>query len=45
MPGLVVIGLIVQKNWNADVNCFKVTGARNTGRGHWVKVPAKSGGQ
>ena len=43
MQCLVVIGLIVEKIWNVDVNCVKVTGARNIG--HLVKVPAKSGGQ
>ena len=29
MQGLVVIGLIVEKIWNLNVNCAKVTGARN----------------
>ena len=45
MRGLVVVGLIVEKIWKADINCVKVTGARNTGQCYWVKVPAKSGGQ
>ena len=43
--GLVVVGLIVQKIWNANINCVKVIGARNIGQGHWVNVPAKPGGQ
>ena len=43
MQGLVVVGLIVEKIWN--VNCVTVTGAQNIGQGHWVNVPAKSGGQ
>ena len=29
----------------SKVNCVKVTGAQNIGQGHWVNVPAKSGGQ
>ena len=45
MQGLVVVGLIVEKIWNVNVNCVKVTGARNIGQGHQVNVPAKSGGQ
>ena len=47
MQGLVVVGLIVEKIWNVNVNCVKVTGARNihVGQGHWVNVPAKSDGQ
>ena len=45
MQGLVVVGLIVVKIWNVDVNYVKVTGARNIGQGQQVKVPAKSGGQ
>ena len=43
MQGLVVVRLIVQKIWNVNVNCVKVIGAQNIG--HWVNVPAKSGGQ
>ena len=31
--------------WNVDAKCVKVTGARNIGHGHRVKVPAKSGRQ
>ena len=43
MQGLVVVGLIVEKIWNIDVNCVKVTGARNIGQGHQVNIPVKSG--
>ena len=43
--GLVVVGLIVEKIWNVNVNCVKVTGAQNIGQGHCVNVPAKSGCQ
>ena len=25
-----------------STKCVKVTGAQNTGQGHWVKIPAKS---
>ena len=45
MQGLVVVGLIVEKIWNLNVNCVKVTGARNIGQGYQVNVSAKSGGQ
>ena len=45
MQGLVVVGLIAEKIWNVNVNCVKVSGARNIGQGHQVYVPAKSGGQ
>ena len=47
MQALVVVCLIVEKIWNVNVNvnCVKVTGALNIGQGHWVNVPAKSGGQ
>ena len=45
MHRLVVVRLIVEKIWNVNVNCVKVTGARNIGQGNWVNVPAKSGGQ
>ena len=45
MQGLVVVGLIVEKIWNLNVNCVKVSGARNIGQGHQVNVPVKSGGQ
>ena len=38
--GLVVVGLIVEKIWNVDVNCVEVTRALNIGQGHQVKVPA-----
>ena len=40
-----VVGLIVEKIWNLNVNCVKVTGAQNIGQGHQVNVPAKLGGQ
>ena len=40
MQGLVVVGLIVEKIWNVNVNCVKVTGARNIGEGHQVNVSA-----
>ena len=29
MQGLVVVRLIVEKIWNVNVNCVKVTGAQN----------------
>ena len=45
MQGLVVVCLIVEKIWNVNVNCVKVNGAQNIGQGHWVNIPAKSGGQ
>ena len=45
MQGLVVVGLLVEKIWNINLNCVKVTGAQNKGQGQWVNVPAKSGGQ
>ena len=45
MQGLVVVGLIVEKIWNGDENCVKVTRALNIGQGHQVKVSAKSGHQ
>ena len=45
MQGLVVVRLVVEKIWNVNVNCVKVNGAQNIGQGHWVNVPAKSGGQ
>ena len=45
MQGLVVLGLIVEKIWNVDVNCVKVTSALNVGQGYQIKVPAKSGCQ
>ena len=43
MQGLVVVRLIVEKIWNVNVICVKVNGAQNIG--HWVNIPAKSGGQ
>ena len=45
MQDLVAVRLIVEKTWNVNVNYVKVNGAQNIGQGHWVKVPAKSGGQ
>ena len=45
MQGLVVVRLKVEKTWNVNVNCVKVNGAQNIRQGHWVNVPAKSGGQ
>ena len=44
MQHLVVVCLIVEKIWNVNVNYVKVNGAQNIGQGHWVNVPAKSGG-
>ena len=41
MQGLVVVCLIVEKIWNVNVNCVKVSGAQNIGQGHWVNVPAR----
>ena len=45
MQDLVVVRLIVEKIWNINVNYVKVTGAQIIVQGHWVNVPAKSGGQ
>ena len=45
MQGLVVVRLLVEKIWNVNVNCVKTTGAGNISQGHWVNVPARSGGQ
>ena len=39
------VRLIVEKIWNVNVNYVKVNGAQNICQGHWVNVPAKSGGQ
>ena len=44
MQGLVIVGLIVEKIWNVNVN-VSVTAAQNIGQGHRVNVPAQSGGQ
>ena len=41
MQGLVVVRLIVEKIWNVNVNCVKVTGAQNISQGHWVNVPGQ----
>ena len=40
--GFMVVGLIVEKIWNINVNCVKVSGAQNIGQGHRVKEPAES---
>ena len=45
MQDLVAVRLIVEKIWNFNVNYVKVNGAQNIDQGHWVNVPAKSGGQ
>ena len=45
MRSLEVVGLIVEKIWNLNVNFVKVTGERNIGQGYQVNVPAKSGVQ
>ena len=45
MQDLVAVCLIVEKTWNVNVNYVEVNGAQNIGQGHWVNVPAKSGGQ
>ena len=45
MQDLVVIHLIVEKILNVNVNYDKVNGAQTIGQGHWVNLPAKSGGQ
>ena len=42
MQGLVVVRLIVEKIWNVNVNCVKVTGAQNIDQGHWVNVPSQA---
>ena len=42
MYGLVVVRLIVEKIWNVNV---KVNGVHKIGQGHWVNIPANSGGQ
>ena len=42
MQGLVVVGLIFEEIPNISVKCVKVTGVRNIGQGHQVKVPAES---
>ena len=40
-----VEGLTVEDKWKGNVKHVKVNGVRNIGQGHWVNVPAKSGGQ
>ena len=42
MQGLVVVGLIFEEMPNINVKCVKVTGVKNIGQGHQVKVPAES---
>ena len=42
MQGLVIVGLLFEEILNVDVKCVKVTGARNIGQGHHVKISAKS---
>ena len=42
MQGFMVVGLIVEEISNVDAKYVKVTGAKNIGQGHRVKVPAKS---
>ena len=42
MQGLVIVGLIVEELSNVDVECVKVTAARNIGQGHQVNKSAKS---
>ena len=42
MQGLVVVGLEVEEVSYVDIKCDKVTGARNIGQCHRIKVPAKS---
>ena len=44
MQDLVAVCLLVEKIWNVHVNYVEVNGAQNIGQGHWVNVPAKSGG-
>ena len=42
MQGLVVVGLIFEEMPNINVKCVKVTGVKNIGQGHQVKIPAES---
>ena len=42
MQGFVVVGFKVEEISNIDVKCVKVTGARNIGQGHRIKVAAQS---
>ena len=41
IQGLVAEGRIVEDIWKGDVKGVKVSGARNTGQGHQVKLPAE----
>ena len=43
MQGLVVVCLIVEKIWNINVNCVKVTGAQNIGQGQCTCQVRRSG--
>ena len=42
MQGLVDVDVKAEEIPNVDVKCVKVTGARNIGQGHRVKVPVES---
>ena len=37
-----VVGLIVEEISNVNAKCVEVTGVKNIGQGHRVKVPAES---
>ena len=39
---LVVVGLIFEEMPNIKVKCVKVTGVKNIGQVHQVKIPAES---
>ena len=42
MQGLVAVSLIFEEISNINLKCVKGTGVQNIGKGHLVKVPAKS---
>ena len=42
LQGLMVVGLLVEEISNINAKCVKVTGVKNIGQGHRVKVPAES---
>ena len=42
MQDLVVVGLIFEEIPKVHIKCVKVTGARNIGQSHRVKIPAES---
>ena len=42
MQGFVVVGLIFEEIPNINVKCVKVTGVKNIGQRHQVKIPAES---